>query len=68
MSDTIRHRVQMMMQQRIAATEKVDYADLRDHVLRNYPKTHVPMSDDDWNRWQRDEVMRAVQTILEDMA
>lgn len=67
MPDTIRHRVQRIMQQRIAQTETVDYADLRDHVLRHYPDLFPPESDDVWDRWQRDEVMRAVQQIFEDM-
>lgn len=67
MPDTIRHRVQRIMQQRIAQTETVDYADLRDHTLRQYPLLFPPVNDDEWDRWQRDMVMREVQQILEDM-
>lgn len=55
------------MQQRIAQTETVDYADLRDHTLRQYPLLFPPVNDDEWDRWQRDMVMREVQQILEDM-
>lgn len=66
MPDTIRQRVQRMMQQRIAATGGGDYTDLRNHVLRQYPVLYPPASDDDWDRWQRDAVLRAVQHVLEE--
>jgi len=67
MPNTIRHRVQRMMQQRIAQTGEVSYHDLRDHVLRHYPDLFPPVNDDEWDRWQRDAVMREVQQIPEDM-
>lgn len=68
MPDTIRHRVQQLMQQRISATGEVNYADLRDTVLRQYPVNYPPASEDDWDRWMRDAVMREVQSVLEDIS
>lgn len=67
MPDTIRHRVQMILQQRIAATGDVSFSGLRDHVLRHYQDNWPAKTRDDWDRWQRDAVMREVQTIIEDM-
>ena len=67
MPHTIRTRVQQIIQQFWSANEQRSYSDTRDHVLRHYPALYPPASDDDWNRWQRDEVMRAVQQIFEDM-
>lgn len=68
MPDTIRHRVQAMMQQLRQQHGEQSYAEIRHAILTHYPELYPPVSEDAWDRELRPAVMRAVQGILEDMA
>ena len=67
MPDTIRHRVQQIVQQFWSANGQQGYAETRNHVLRSYEQLYQPVSDGAWDRELRPAVMRAVQKLFEDM-
>ena len=67
MPDTIRHRVQQIIDSFWREHGQQSFATTRDHVFREYLRNYPAASDDMWDRYLRNEVMRAVQGILEDM-
>lgn len=67
MPDTIRHRVQQLIDRFWREHGQQSFAATRDNVLRSYLREYPPVSDEMWDRYLRSEVMRAVQDIFEGM-